>query len=416
MNTFWLIAAALVIAVIGMLLPAALRARGVDGGRDSHRALHARRLAELAADLDDQVIDAADRQSAEDEITRALLEEADTAAAAGAGPIARWLTTATIALVIPGVALLTYTQLGQPHLSKAPAAAPAADVMNPQSMDSVLVQLEQRLQENPDSAEGWMLLGRSYMVMARYAEAVTAFDHAHALLGDVPQVMLQYADALAMTNEGRIGPRARELVERTLALEPDNIAALWLAGLAAVETGQRDLALERLQRARRLSAESGSSTQELDAIIAGVGAATGDAAASPVAAGPAKVDPDPERAADTGNGSTISVRVTLDPALADRLAATDVLFVFARAPGAGGPPLAVVRTTPGELPRSFILDETSAMAPQFRLTPGATVDVTARISRSGSPTAAAGDLQGKVAAVTAGQDEPVEITINEIVE
>lgn len=416
MNTFWLIAAALLIAVIGLLLPAALRARVADGGRDSHRALHARRLAELTADLDDKVIDAADRQSAEDEITRALLEEADTATATGAAPTARWLTTVAIALVIPGVALLTYTRLGQPHLSETPVAAPAADAMNQQSMDSMLAQLEQRLQENPDSAEGWMLLGRSYMVMARYADAVTAFEHAYALLGDVPQVMLQYADALAMTNNGRIGPRARDLVERTIALEPDNIAALWLAGLAAVETGQRDLALERLQRARHLSAERGSATQELDAIIAGISAAAGNAVAGPVAATPANADHDSEHTGDAGNGSAISVRVTLDPALAERITANDTLFVFARAPAGGGPPLAVVRTSPGELPRSFVLDETSAMAPQFRLTPGATVDVTARISRSGSPTATAGDLQGKVAAVTAGQDAPVEITINEIVE
>lgn len=416
MNTFWLIAAALLIAVIGLLLPAALRARIMDGGRDSHRALHARRLAELTADLDDEVIDAADRQSAEDEITRALLEEADTEAGAGSGPTARWLTTAAIALVIPGVALLTYTRLGQPQLSETPVAAPAAEATNQQSMDSMLAQLEQRLRDNPDSAEGWMLLGRSYMVMARYAEAASAFEHAYTLLGDVPQVMLQYADALAMTNNGRIGPQARDLVERTIAIEPDNIAALWLAGLAAVETGQRDLALERLQRARHLSAERGSPTQELDAIIAGVSTAAGKTVAGPVVATPANAEHDSEHAADAGNGSAITVRVTVDPALAERITATDSLFVFARAPGGGGPPLAVVRTSPGELPRSFVLDETSAMAPQFLLTPGATVDVTARISRTGSPTATAGDLQGKVAAVTAGQDEPVEITISEIVE
>ncbi len=408
MNTFWLIAAALLIAVIGMLLPAALRARIADGGRDSHRALHARRLAELTADLDDEVIDAADRQSAEDEITRALLEEADTPAAAGTGPVARWLTTAAVALVIPGVALLTYTRLGQPQLSETPVQAPAPDATTPQSMEAVLAQLEQRLQQNPDSAEGWMLLGRSYMVLARYTDAVAAFERAYALLGDVPQVMLQYADALAMTNNGRIGPQARELVERTIALEPDNIAGLWLGGLAAVETGQRELALERLNRARTLSAERGSATAELDAIIAGIGAASGNTVAG---SGPADT-----AAPEAAKSSAIAVRVTLAPALAERISASDVLFVFARAPGGGGPPLAVVRTSPGELPRSFVLDETSAMAPQFRLTPGATVDITARISRSGTPTATSGDLQGKVAAVTAGQNEPVEITINEIVD
>lgn len=411
MNTFWLIAAALLIAVIGLLLPATLRARAVDGSRDSNRALHARRLAELTADLDDQVIDAADRQAAEDEITRALLEEADTATPAEGQPIARWLTTAAIALVIPGVALLTYTRLGQPHLSEAPAAAPAADVAGQQSMETVMAQLEQRLRENPDSAEGWMLLARSYMVMARYAEAVTAFEHAYALLGDVPQVMLQYADALAMTNNGRIGAQARELVERTLALEPDNIAALWLAGLAAAEAGQQDLALQRLQRARELSADRGAETQELDQIIDGITAASGK-----VGAAPARAEPAADPATGASNDSAISVRVTLAPALAGRVAASDSLFVFARAPGGGGPPLAVVRTSPSELPRSFVLDETRAMAPQFRLTPGVTVDITARISRSGSPTATAGDLQGTVAAVTAGQDEAVEITIDEIVE
>jgi cytochrome c-type biogenesis protein CcmH len=90
--------------------------------------------------------------------------------------------------------------------------------------------------------------------------------------------------------------------------------------------------------------------------------------------------------------------------------------VFARTPGSGGPPLAVSRTGAGALPYTVVLDESMAMAPMFKLQPGQTVAVTARISKSGTPTAVTGDLQGVSPPVVVGKSGLIEIVISEIVE
>jgi len=397
MNTFWLIAAGLALATVGALLPPVLRSRERNEPVAGNRGLHARRLAELQRDLEDRVIDADAFATAEDEITRALLEESRNEAPPQ-HVVARWLTIACIVLSIPAIAFFTYARLGQPALVEGANAVAEPGAVDQQTIDRMLAELEEKLRANPEDAEGWLLLGRSYMAMTRYAEAVAAFERAYAVTGDIPQVMLQYADALAMTENGRIGAKARALVERSLEIEPDNIAALWLAGLGAVEAAEPDLALTRLRRARELSAARGAPTAELDSIIAAI-----DAPGSAPSPAP-------------GATAVLSVAVDVDPALIALVGETASVFVFARAPGGGGPPLAVSRAAAAELPRKFRLDDTMAMAPQFKLNEGDTVVVTARISASGQAIAQPGDLEGTSVPVTVGAAETVPVVIDRVLE
>ena len=70
------------------------------------------------------------------------------------------------------------------------------------------------------------------------------------------------------------------------------------------------------------------------------------------------------------------------------------MFVFARAAGGPGAPLAVMRRQVKDLPLQFALDDTMAMAPDRKLSAAQEVIVGARISRSGNPMPQSGDLQG----------------------
>ena len=121
-------------------------------------------------------------------------------------------------------------------------------------------------------------------------------------------------------------------------------------------------------------------------------------------------------AATTANAGDTAIggRVSLDPKLRDRVSADDTLFVFARAVNGPRMPLAVLRTTAGELPRNFTLDDSMAMAPAARLSGAGDVVVEARISKSGSATPSPGDLQGKSAVVKPGAQD-VSVVIDDVV-
>lgn len=114
------------------------------------------------------------------------------------------------------------------------------------------------------------------------------------------------------------------------------------------------------------------------------------------------------------DASAISGRVSLDPKLRDRVAPNDTLFIFARAVNGPRMPLAVVRATAADLPRSFHLDDSMAMAPVAKLSNASEVVVEARISKSGSATPSPGDLEGRSAAVAPGARD-VLIVINDVV-
>jgi cytochrome c-type biogenesis protein CcmH len=380
MDTFWIIACALVVCAIAALLPALLGTRPQPAEKTRNQLLRDARVAELRRDVDERAIAEQDFAGAQDDIDRALLEETNESPLPrekNSTPT-RWIAILVVLIGVPGVSLLTYLTLGMPEVATgAVSTVAAAPEIEDKEIDNMLADLRQRLTDDPDNAEGWLLLGRSYMSLGRYSEAAPALAKTIELVGERPQVLLQYADALVMAAGGAFGDEVRSLVARSLAVEPNNIPALWLAALGVAEIGGEEEALVYLRRARKLSVESGMDTAQLDAVIEKF---DGTVAASPV---------------ESSTPSTsINITLSLAPKLVNAVASSDVLFVFARAPGPGGPPLAVKRTGASGFPLAIVLDETMSMAPMFKLQAGQTVTVTARISKSGTPGAVAGDLEG----------------------
>ncbi|HXF44531.1 MAG TPA: hypothetical protein VNK91_00255, partial [Burkholderiaceae bacterium] len=106
--------------------------------------------------------------------------------------------------------------------------------------------------------------------------------------------------------------------------------------------------------------------------------------------------------------------VQLAPALAGKAAPTDTVFVFARAVDGPRAPLAVLKLQVKDLPAQFSLDDSLAMAPQFALSKFENVTIAARVSKSGRPEPASGDLEGASGAVKVGA-RGVVVTIDRVV-
>jgi cytochrome c-type biogenesis protein CcmH len=193
--------------------------------------------------------------------------------------------------------------------------------------------------------------------------------------------------AMIHSDPAMISADGGQLIEEVLAGEPRNQQALWYGGLVAAERGRLDLARSRWATLLETGppAELAQVLQQqlaqLDALAGEAGAPTTAAAAQP-AAGAAAVQP----------GPTIRLRLSLGEAFsAEDFGPSARLFIFARAQ-AGGPPLAVIPASVGDLPGEFTLSDRNVMIQGNRLANFTEIQLVARISRSGTPTEQSGDV------------------------
>lgn len=397
---FWLIASALLVLALGIVLPSLLRGRGEARGSDEvNLAIHRDRLAELQRERDEGRLSEAEFAEARAELEARVLDDlrADPrrpARPARGGAIA-------VALLLPILTVALYLRFG----GEAPSAPPAGAQLpqDPQAqlefIRANVEQLRRRAETNPDDLEAWLMLGRSYVVLQRYDDAVTALDRARGRFGEQPQLLAELAEALAYRGGGALGGEPLSLIRRALAQNPDHPKALWLAGLAAMQAERPDAAAGHWQRLLGvLPADSGAAAQ-VRRLLAEL-----------------RTRPAPAAPVESEATVRLPVSVRLDPALAGQVPADATVFILARAANGPRAPLAVLRRQASELPLEVVLDDTMAMVPGMNLTAFPQVVVEARVSRSGNAASSAGDLLGRSEPLAPGEGGRVELLIDSVVE
>jgi len=178
------------------------------------------------------------------------------------------------ALAAPLIALAVYLKGGSTDTPDAGTEAwpPIAEAVNSRAeADALVHRLSAHLEKQPRDARAWAILARLQSGMDRFAEAAQAYEKALALPSKVandPAVWCEYADALGMTQEGKLAGRPREFIDRALALNPNHPKALEMAGSAEYAQGDYASAL-RFWRLLLAALEPGSQAHgELAAAIA----------------------------------------------------------------------------------------------------------------------------------------------------
>jgi cytochrome c-type biogenesis protein CcmH len=291
---------------------------------------------------------------------------------------------------------------GQVTASAAPPQADATDTptapheLTPAQIEEMVDQLAERLKSHPDDAQGWTMLARSRVALGQHDKALDAFAHAERLQPKNADLLADYADALAMAHGRSLEGAPSELLQRALAIDPHHAKALALDGTAAFDRKDYKQAVRDWETLERVApADSPLAQQVRDGIaearqLGGMPPAA--ASATTFTLGPAQHP----------LAATLSGTVTLASALSGRASPDDVLFVFARAVDGPRMPVAIVRKRVADLPFTFTLDDSMAMAPEANLSSVRRVIVGARISHSGSAMPQAGDLQGTTPAVDVG--------------
>jgi len=260
---------------------------------------------------------------------------------------------------------------------------------------AMVAKLETHMRSNPADFGGWLMLGRSYLALERVDDAIHAYDHARRLDSGSTDAALGLGEAMIL-RAGNITPAAAELIEQALKLAPDNPKALLYGGFAALARGDKAAARARWQSLKDLHPPV-QIEQMLDTRIAELGA-VGIA-----------------RARHASAGAEATVNLMIAPELKARLTRSAPLFVFARAPGGRGPPLAAKRLTSAVIGTQIQLSTMDSMVPGQALLNGQRVTIVARVSFSGKVLPAAGDLYGELT-YDVGHGGPRDLVIDRVAE
>ncbi|MDH3399822.1 MAG: hypothetical protein OEM03_02530 [Chromatiales bacterium] len=268
------------------------------------------------------------------------------------------------------------------------------------NLASMAEKLEARLNAEGGSPSDWMLLGRTYLRSGGTAKGMAAFDKGMALGGENdPAALLQYGQALVELDEAFISGRAGELFEKALALNPEDPGSLWWGGFAALAANRLADARARWSKLLTLSPPENIVTI-LNEQIASIDQVLGGAPAPAVAAAtvePAVEKPVAKAIQENIPEGTIALHVSVDPQLdLSGLKGPAAVFIIARQAGVPGPPIAVIRKTTADLPATIMLSDANAMIAGTSLTGIEELQLIARVSLSGRPMAAAGDLYGQL--------------------
>lgn len=417
---FLLIAGCLVLLAGLFILPPLWQQRPIVAAAIDERniAIAKHRLAELTEQLQANVLSQAqyDEQRAELELALnddlSIQTQTKTFSAQG-----RWMSVCLMVL-IPVLAASLYALLGNfqainPTPEMLAANEPA--MPNQEAINKMVNGLAEKMKTDPNNAEGWLMLGKSYKYLQQYTKAADAFEKAYKLLGDKPDVMLQYADALSYIDDEQVTGKAADLAFKALALEPENPNALWLAGMAKAQAGEFVEAKKLWTKLAATLPEGSEALQETQNLLAKID--------SKISGSPSEPAKETVKATATEKSGTdvstaeavVDVRVSLAPELQSQTNPGDTLFVYAQASSGSPMPLAIVKKQVSDLPLSVTLTDSLAMTPAMKLSNFTEVKLLARISKSGNAMKQAGDLIGVIENVTVADKTSHTLIINSVV-
>ena len=343
-------------------------------------------------------------QIAKDELARRLLDDVgDTTQITKSTPQAwraPWIWVMGFVFLVPVAASVMYAVMGQP-LALNPAALQAeaeqGSDISPEKMTEMATALMRRLQDEPNQVDGWIMLARVQRAREHFDESDEAFRKALALSKD-DNLAIEHAEVLAQKNQGNFAGQPWAIIQRVLTADPQHLNALLLAGSASYSELNYRSALRFWERAREVVEPASPDAPELDRAIAQtrekMGLPSAPTRSNALANAPTSQSATSSVGASNNQASSarISGRVSVIKELADKVAPTDTVFVFATPVSGSRMPLAIVRTTADKLPFDFVLDDSTSMNPAAKLSSMAEVTVKVRISKSGQAMAQPGDL------------------------
>ena len=326
-------------------------------------------------------------QQSRDELSLRLLEDTsavDDPAAKTEKP-AIW-TAVVLAVALPLGSMGMYMWVGQPEALN-PLALKTPDQVDPKDLTKMAQTLAEKLQDKPDNLQGWVMLGRTYRTLENFDAALRAYDSA-LKLSDDDDLKLERIEVIAMQRQGQFEGEPWNVIREVLQRDPQHFGALLTAGSASYAEGKFADALKYWEQARKPLDANNPDLAGLESAISTVRERLGmpPAKAAPAAA----------------SGLNVTGQVNLSASLKSKASPNDVVFIYATPANGDRMPLAIFKTTVSQLPFNFTLDDSTAMAPDRKLSAAGEVMVKVRVTKSGNAMPQSGDLSGSLGPVKVG--------------
>lgn len=367
-----------------------------DPSQNYGRAWYQDRLQELAK----EDIDASDRSELADELAAVLLAEyPEDASQADAAP----LPAEEPARVRPGNVLLmlgtvlvllaggVYLQIGSFGASSIQGAQVVLSLAPEQASDELRVwqgRLGAWLQEQPEDAQSWYLLGHAHLKLGEFAQASQAFAQAHEFANGDVSVKFYWLQARYLERQGVLDETSRQLAEEILAADPNNPQVLEMLAVAAISQGDSAEAITLLN----LTLNSEQRPDRIKATVDAIRAL---------------------RSAYASQTDSPGINVRVEPGSSQSTQPEGVVFVVAR-PIGGGMPYAVVRRPSWLLPFAVTLDDLVSMSGERLLSQAEDFEVLVRVSTNGLAQGEAGDWQwfsGPLSLGAGGESKTLVVTL-----
>lgn len=379
---FWLLSLLLLLPALFIFLWPVLKGRKHQAEEDRtalNVALYQERVAELEGQHAQGLLTDEQLEQGRQEAGRDLLEDTEQGAPLAKAKLGIALPLIA-ALLIPVGGAALYKIFGEGDK----VALTLSLGEQPKTAQEAIERLETMVKLQPDSAQAWFFLGRTYMNELQYKKAAQAFDKTMRLVGKQPEILAQWAQAEYFATDKRWTAEMQQAVDTVLAADPNDATMLGFVGIAAYESGNFTIALEAWTRLldemdpRDPSARAVlTGIERAEQAIAQVGERAPDAETGPI------LPPLPDTV-DLSERGRISLRVSVAQELQQQLQPEDTVFVFARAGSANSIPLAAQRLTVAQLPAEIVLSDADALMPESLLSTAQAIQVQASIARDGN--------------------------------
>ena len=373
MTSFLIPALLLLILVLILLLrPLFFPAKeSATSRRQMNAAIYREELDKLEADRTAGTVDADSYEQSHAEMRQRLFQdtdEADDLAVLGSPK----KTIIGICLFVILLSAGFYFYLGD---ASRIAEKNAEKPMTQESVEKMVAEFAAKMEKEPDNLKGWAMLARSYRILGHNAEAANAYARAGSFVDSDPQLLADYADVLAANADGNFAGKPQQLINKALALDPNNLLALWLSGTAAFNAQNYKAAVQSWEK---LAKQLPPDTDETRAITASIAEARSKGGLPPASA-------------PGISNQGVSGQIGISSELQSKVKAGDALMVIARKPGERMP-VAVLKTAVAAFPMNFVLNDALAMSPYALISQLPEVLVEVRISKTGMAMPESGDL------------------------
>jgi cytochrome c-type biogenesis protein CcmH len=302
---FWLtVTAMMIIALAIILLPLLRKSQAKNEARSKQNISIAKeQLQSLKQALQDGHIDKNSYQSAQSELEQALHSDLEEDNRLEVKVVARvsYKTEMVLTVMLPVVVISVYFIIGSPNSvakQKGPTSVPITAANINRSLVSspsdqvgdvrtLFKKLKQKLKNDPNNGQGWMMMGLSYMHFKLYREAVEAYQKAVKLLPDSAEASTALSRAITAQSSNNpevisdriekklkgangqiidVGAMVTRLRKR-LDKNPDNLPGWIMLGRSYMNLDHYNDAIYAYQKALLIKADNPEVIQSLQAAL-----------------------------------------------------------------------------------------------------------------------------------------------------